>query len=257
MMAGIKTDRPVTCPEMIPMGIGNYGGADGNILVRGIAGLWLVQECRRIWAGKGQDYSFAELAEAAEKETPHRSIIYPESDCFTSPADMVRAIRDFCRNAGEPEPETPGQVVRCILESLALDSEWTLRRLAGYAGVQLERIHIIGGGSRNRLLCQMIADACGTPVTAGPVEATAIGNILLQAKATGALDSLADIPGIVRDSFEVEEFRASEPASCEDARGRFAGLAAAHSARQEKKNPGAEQSRDPTDPSDLSDPGKN
>ena len=224
MMAGIKTDRPVTIPEMIPLGIGNYGGADANILVRGIAGLWLVQECRRIWAGKGKDYSFADLAEAAEEETPNRSIIYPESDRFTNPADMVQAIRDFCRNAGEPEPETPGQIVRCILESLALDSERTLRQLAGYAGVDLDRIHIIGGGSRNKLLCRMIAEACGIPVTAGPAEATAIGNILLQAKATGAVGSLSEIPGIVRDSFELEDFVAGDPAAWEEARERFAAL---------------------------------
>jgi len=207
VMVGCKTTKPVVPPEAIGLGMGNYGGADNNIFIKGVTGLWLLQECRRTWAREGDDYGYEELVEMARAAGgAHASLVQPNDPRFANPDNMVEEIRAFCRGVGDQVPETPGQVARCIFESIAIECQRTLERISEFTGKNFVGINVLGGGSRNRLLNGMIADATGLPVTAGPAEATAIGNILLQAKATGALESLAEAPQVVADSFDLEQF---------------------------------------------------
>ena len=145
----------------------------------------------------------------------------PDDPSFLKPPCMPTAIRDFCRRTGQPEPDSDGALVRCALESLALKYRNVLEQIESLTGETSEVIHVVGGGSQNELLNQFTADACGRPVVAGPVEATALGNVLLQARATGALDSLADIREIVANSTQPTTFTPTAPAAWDDARNRF------------------------------------
>jgi rhamnulokinase len=174
-------------------------------------GLWLVQECRRAWEREGQSYGYDELARLAEASPPGVSLVDPDDASFYFPVHMPAALQDFCRRTGQPVPGEPGAVVRCALESLALRYRWVLECLEALTGQRLEIIHVVGGGSQNSLLCQFAADACDRPVLAGPVEATAIGNILVQAIGLGLLGSLAEAREVVRRSFEVRTFAPQHP----------------------------------------------
>jgi len=174
--------------------------------LKNISALWLVQECRRTWAAQGQGYSYDELTTLARQAPAFQTLVDPSALEFMSPGGMPDRIRRYVRARGQVEPQTPGEFVRCALESLALAYRQVVGQLEQVLGCQLEAIHIVGGGSRNRLLNQFTADAAGLPVIAGPVEATAIGNILVQALALGRLDSLNQARLVVRDSFPLECF---------------------------------------------------
>jgi rhamnulokinase len=173
-------------------------------------GLWIVQECRRTWAAQGQEWSYAELTQLASQATPLLSVVDPDADEFLKPGDMPARIRAFCRRSGQPEPDTPGAIVRCVLESLALKYRWLLERLELVAGQRLAPIYIVGGGAQNQLLNQLTADATGSTVVAGPVEATAAGNLLMQALALGHIGSLAELRGVVRRSFTPQTFEPNQ-----------------------------------------------
>ncbi len=144
-----------------------------------------MQECRRTWAAQGQEWSYAELTQLASQAAPLRRSIDPDADEFLKPGDMPARIRAFCRRSGQPEPDSTGAIVRCVLESLALKYRWLLERLETVAGQRLAPIYVVGGGAQNLLLNQLTADATGRSVVAGPVEATAAGNLLMQALALG------------------------------------------------------------------------
>jgi rhamnulokinase len=165
-----------------------------------------VQECRRAWERAGTTYDYAELMNRGAAAPPFVSIVDPDDAGFILPADMGRALADYCRRTGQPAPADVGATVRCALESLALRYRWVFERLEELTGKRIEVIHIVGGGSQNTLLCQLAADVCDRPVLAGPVEATAIGNVLVQAVGLGVLGSLADAREVVRRSFEVKTF---------------------------------------------------
>ena len=175
-------------------------------LLKNIAGLWLVQECRRAWAAEGVDYSYAQLAELAAAAVPFRSLVHPADERFVAPGGMPQRISDFCIETGQPVPRTPGEFVRCCLESLALAYAENLEQLAALVGTRFHTLHIVGGGSQNELLNQFAADASGMEVVAGPVEATAAGNILVQGIALGHVASLSAARDIVRASFPVKTF---------------------------------------------------
>src|SRR5262249_54066480 len=180
------------------------GGAGGTTrFLKNIMGLWLVQECRRAWERAGTPHGYEELMRQAEAATPIASLVNPNDSSFILPPNMPAAIADFCRRTGQIAPDGIGATVRCALESLALCYRWVLERLEALTNRRIEVIHIVGGGSQNNLLNQFTADACNRPVLAGPVEATATGNVLVQAIGLGALGSLADARGGVRRSFEV------------------------------------------------------
>jgi rhamnulokinase len=206
-LMGVEIPEPQVNEETLAANFTNEGGVGGTVrLLKNIMGLWLVQECRRAWERIGMAYSYEALMRMAEKASPFVSVVNPNDDSFLLPANMPEALAAYCRRTSQPAPADAGATVRCALESLALCYRWVLERLEGLTGKRLETIHIVGGGCQNVLLNQLTADACGRQVVAGPVEATAIGNVLTQAIGLGALGSLADAREVVRRSFEVHTF---------------------------------------------------
>jgi rhamnulokinase len=191
-LVGVETREPILSERARELNFTNEGGVAGTIrFLKNVAGLWLLQECRRRWEHEGRTYTWPDLVALAEQATPLRSVVDPDAPEFVNPDDMPKAIRDFCRRSGQPEPESDGEVVRCCLESLALKHRWVLAALEDLTGRRLDTIRIVGGGCQNRLFCQLTADACQRTVVAGPVEATALGNILVQAVASGYLPDIA------------------------------------------------------------------
>jgi rhamnulokinase len=206
-LMGVELPVPLLGEKALAYNFTNEGGVGGTVrFLKNIMGLWLVQECRRAWERAGTTYDYAELMNRAATAPPFVSIVDPDDAGFILPADMPRALADYCRKTGQPAPADVGATVRCALESLALRYRWVFERLEELTGKRIEVIHIVGGGSQNTLLCQLAADACDRPVLAGPVEATAIGNVLVQAIGLGILGSLADAREVVRRSFEVKTF---------------------------------------------------
>ena len=180
-----------------------------------------MQECRRIWKQDGHEYGWEELTRRAGKATPLASLINPDDPSFSSPKEMPTAIRDYCSRTGQAVPESEGAVIRCALESLALRYRMVLGFLEELVGGRLDTIHIVGGGAQNRLLNQMAADACNRQVIAGPVEATAIGNVMMQAVASGAIGSIAQAREVIKSSFKVQEYVPKHLAHWDEAYERF------------------------------------
>jgi rhamnulokinase len=201
-LVGVEAEAPVITPQSLAHNFTNEGGVAGAVrLLKNVMGLWLLQECRRMWAQAGHDYSYAQLAHLAESAAPFRSLVDPDHVEFLPPGDMPARLRDFCVRTGQPAPDSHAAFVRCIFESLALKYRWVIEKLEALRGHPLEVIHVVGGGSQNALLCQLTADATGRPVIAGPAEATALGNALVQMMALGHLASLAEARQVVQDSF--------------------------------------------------------
>lgn len=221
-LLGLELDAPILTDRCRELNFTNEIGFGGSVrLLKNIVGLWLVQECRREWAGAGQEFDYATLAQLAAEAEPFRSLINPGDPRFTQADGMPERIAAYCRATSQPLPETPGQFIRCALESLALQYRRVLRQAEELAGAKVERLHIVGGGSKNALLNQFAADACGVPVIAGPAEATAIGNILVQAIALGHLSSLAAGREVVGASFETVRHEPREAAQWQVAWERF------------------------------------
>ncbi|WP_030622986.1 rhamnulokinase [Streptomyces sclerotialus] len=196
-LAGLELDAPVLTEESRAANFTNERGVDGTTrYLRNIMGMWLLEECRREWGGTG----LAALLDAAAEATPFTALIDPDDPVFLAPGDMPARIAAALERTGQPVPRTRGGIVRCVLESLALAHRRTLREAAALAGRPLRRIHLVGGAARNALLCQWTADATGLPVTAGPAEATALGNLLLQARAHGVVDSLSEMRALVAEN---------------------------------------------------------
>ncbi len=222
-LLGVELDAPELSPRAFELNLTNEGGVDGTYrLLKNIMGLWLVQECRRSFANGGSASDYPALVRAAEEAPAFRSLIDPDDARFLCPADMPAAIAQFCRETGQPVPGTEGEFIRCALESLALRYATVRNWLTEMTGTFSGAVNIVGGGSRNRLLNQFTANACKRPVLAGPVEATVLGNVLVQARACGELSSLADIRRVARESSEVEEIRPEHDESWSDARERYA-----------------------------------
>jgi rhamnulokinase len=226
-LMGVEISRPIINEDAARLNFTNEGGISNTIrLLKNIGGLWLLQESRRQWARSGQEHSWEALLAQAETATPFRSIIDPDATDFLAPGHMVDAIAAYCRRTSQPAPEQVGEVVRCALESLALRYRWTLAALEELVGHRLATIRIVGGGSQNRTLCQLTADACQRPVVTGPVEATALGNVMVQAMATGHLGSLAEAREAVAASIPQEYFTPGPTTGWDDAYGRFQQLLA-------------------------------
>jgi rhamnulokinase len=202
-LMGVEIDEPVVTPKALELTLTNEVGVEGKVrLLKNIAGLWLVQECRRAWILEGKEYTYAELTEMAAGADPFLAVIDP--DQFLDPGHMPERIAAYCRRTGQPVPERPGQFVRVCLESLALRYRQVLESLEALVGFDIEVIHIVGGGSRNGLLNRFVAEATARTVVAGPSEATAAGNILVQAMGAGEISGLSQIRQVVRDSFDLE-----------------------------------------------------
>lgn len=221
-LMGVELAEPLIEEQALAYDFTNEGGVGGTIrFLKNVAGLWLLQECRRQWQREGQDYGWEELMVLGEQAEAFRSLIDPDDPDFIHPGDMPGAIRAWCRHHGQPAPETVGQVVRCILESLALRYRWILGSVERVVARRMEVIRIVGGGSQNRLLNQFTASACGRPVAAGPVEATALGNVMMQAIATGHLGGIDEGRQALAASFPRQTFTPQTPAAWDDAYGRW------------------------------------
>lgn len=222
-LMGLELPAPVINAQCLAMNFTNEGGVGGTVrLLKNIAGLWLIQECRRVWNSHGQNLNWVQLGRMADEAQPLASIIDPDDPKLLAPVDMPQAIRDLCRESGQPVPESEGGVVRCALESLAMKYRVVLERLERLADTSIRTIHVVGGGAQNRQLCQMTADACGRQVIAGPVEATAIGNVMMQAIAAGEVKSIAQARDIIRQSFAVETYEPRDTDRWEAAYRQFA-----------------------------------
>jgi rhamnulokinase len=210
-LMGVEIDEPIINAKSLALNYTNEGGVGGTIrFLKNIMGLWLVQECRRAWQREGREFSYAELTKMAAESPPLQSIVPPDHGPFGAPGEMPKKIAEYCTKTGQRVPALPGEFVRTCLDSLALAYRKTLDGLEDVLGRRMNVIHIVGGGTQNELLTQMAADACGRTVIAGPVEATAIGNILVQAMATGDVKSIADLRAIVRNSFDVKRYEPRE-----------------------------------------------
>ncbi len=221
-LMGIESPRPVINDQVLKLNFTNEGGVAGTIrLLKNITGLWLVQECRRIWNLAGRNWDWEDLNKLSAAAKPLVSFINPDSQDLMAPNDMPEAIRQFCRRTGQPVPTDEGAVLRCALDSLAMKFRQVLGMCEELAGGRIETIHIVGGGTKNRQLCQATADACGRRVVAGPVEATAIGNVMMQAVSAGDVASVAEAREVIRRSFDVDQYEPENTAAWDDAYGRF------------------------------------
>jgi rhamnulokinase len=205
---GAEVHEPCLTEKALEYNFTNEGGVFGTWrLSKNILGLWLIQECKRTWASHGENLSYDEITGLASEAKPFLAVINPDDNSFLHPGDMPERIRKYCADTNQTLPQTKGEIVRVALEGIALKYRWVLERLEELAAKQFAPIHIFGGGTKNRLLNQFTADATGRVVVTGPVEATAIGNVLMQAIGLNHLDSLNDARAVVRASFDVEEYQ--------------------------------------------------
>ncbi len=221
-LMGVEVPHPIINDATYRYNFTNEGGVLGTTrLLKNIMGLWLVQECRRTWARGGRDYEYFELVPRAEAARPFACLIDPDDPSFFAPGDMPARIAAFCARTGQAPPDEEGAFIRCCLESLALKYRWCVERLEEIAGTRIQAIHIVGGGSKNVLLNQFTADATGRVVYAGPVEATAMGNLLVQAMGRGRLASIADLRSVVARSFPVTTFEPRDSRAWDEPAARF------------------------------------
>lgn len=205
-LAGVELPGPVLTPASRAANFTNEAGVDGTVrYLRNVMGLWLLQECLRAWPGS----DLADLLKAAEAERPFAAVVNPDEPAFLPPGDMPGRIAAECRRTGQEPPSSPPAFVRCVLESLALGHRRAVRQAAELSGRDVEVVHLVGGGSRNELLCRLTADACGLPVVAGPAEATALGNVLVQARAAGLVSGLAEMRALAATAQPLRVFEPS------------------------------------------------
>jgi rhamnulokinase len=224
-LVGIESDQPIVNDATYRENLTNEGGVEGSFRVlRNIAGLWLLNECRRVWSEAGRSYEFSELVELARSAPGLRSLIDPNDSRFIEPGDMPARIASYCRDTGQEAPRDDAAIVRCVLESLALKHAETVDLLAGVSGRELEELHVVGGGANNDLLCTWTAQATGRPVLAGPSEATLVGNLLVQAVALGEISSIREGRELVRRSFVPTTYEPTADVAWQEARERFTDL---------------------------------
>jgi rhamnulokinase len=207
-LMGVENRRPVINPKSFEYNFANEGGAHGTFrFLKNIMGLWLLQQCRKTWSKLGQEVTYADLVEMSLLTKPFKTFIDPDYMGFYNPVDMPTAIDKYCESTGQESPQVIGEYVSTILEGLAFKYRMVLDQLLEVSGKKIRKIHIIGGGAQNRLLCQYTANVTGLPVIAGPIEGTAAGNLLMQAMALGYLNSLTEIREVIRNSFDTEIYK--------------------------------------------------
>jgi rhamnulokinase len=221
-LVGVEVAQPILSERARELNFTNEGGVAGTIrFLKNVGGLWLLQECRRHWQREGHDYSWPDLVALAAEASPLRCVVDPDAPDFLNPAEMRVALQAYCRRTNQPEPESVGELVRCCLESLALKYRWVMSALEELLGRKLETIRVVGGGSQNEVLCRLTADACGRVVIAGPVEATALGNILVQAIARGHLPDVAAGRRAIAASVEQTTYQPAPSSDWNEAFSRF------------------------------------
>lgn len=225
-LIGVERQEPLATPEAMEHNYTNEWGAYGTYrFLKNIMGMWLIQEVRKDY---GKQHSYAELVELAEAATPLRSLINCNDDRFLNPAQMTEEIRQYCRETNQPVPGTPGEVARCIFDSLALSYDVYLQELTRLTGQKPKKLHIVGGGANNELLCQWTADVAGILVEAGPTESTALGNLLVQMISSGAIRDISEGRELIRRSFSIRTYvpHGNHADEIAEARKRFAALLA-------------------------------
>lgn len=225
-LIGVERDAPLATQEAMERNYTNEWGAYGTYrFLKNIMGMWLIQEVRKDY---GKQYSFAELVTLAEEVSPFRSLISCNDDRFLNPRQMTEEIRRYCAETGQPVPETPGEVARCIFDSLALSYDFYIKELERLTGEKINTLHIVGGGANNELLCQLTADVLGIAVEAGPTESTALGNLAVQMVSCGVISNIGEAREIIRRSFAVRSYAPQpvDPEAIAEARSRFAALTA-------------------------------
>ena len=216
-LMGIEVKDAIINQKSYNMNFTNEGGIEGTTrFLKNICGMWLLERCRKEWDAT-QNYSYPELIEAALAVPAFRSLINPDAPCFANPSSMIEAIRHYCLETNQPVPETYGEITRCIFDSLALRYKQVFGYLQDMAPFNIEKLHIIGGGSKNNQLNQFTCNAVGVPVVAGPSEGTAIGNIMLQAKANGLVKDIAEMRQLISTSIETALFTPEQPEAWEEA----------------------------------------
>ena len=226
-LVGIEATRPIINEKSREHNFTNEMGYGGTIrFLKNVIGLWIVQECRREWAKAGRQYTYEQLTKMAQQAEPLKCLIDPQDARFLKPNDMPGKIASYCRETNQNLPKTPGEIIRCVLESLALAYCNVLHEICDITGRNLKELHIVGGGSKNELLNQLSANAARVRVVAGPSEATAIGNLLIQAVALNHLSSIADVRRVVRHSFPVRTYVPMEESTWQRAYDRFQDLMA-------------------------------
>jgi rhamnulokinase len=215
---GIESPHPIVSQKTLELNFTNEGGVEGTTrFLKNIMGMWLIQETQRIWEERGTKYSWSEMVELAQLSEPFQFLINPDDPMFLNPRDMTQAVRDFCYQTAQGSPKSHGETIRCIYDSLALKYRFTFEQICEATNQTFEVIHIIGGGANNQFLNQLTADATGLRVVAGPTEATSIGNIMVQAKALGYVNSLNEIRQIVANSFDLVEYHPKAELDWEEA----------------------------------------
>jgi rhamnulokinase len=221
-LLGTEMDGPLLSRETLELEFSNEGGVGGTYqLLKNIMGLWLLQECKREWDEQGSEIGFPELVRLAEQAVPFRSLVHPDDPRFFSPGGMADKIRSFCQETNQPIPQSEGEIVRCLLESLALRYRQALEQAERLTGRVYGGLHMVGGGIQNRLLCSFTANAIGKPVWAGPIEASAIGNMLMQLVALGECKDLREARELVAASFPIDVHEPTASAEWEAAYAAF------------------------------------
>jgi len=221
-LMGIESPAPVVNDLVMRLNFTNEGGVGNTFrLLKNIAGLWLVQECRRVWNLSGRQWDWEDLNRLSAAAKPLVAFVNPDARDFLAPTDMPEAIRRFAQKTSQPVPADEGAVLRSALDSIAMKFRQVLGMCEELSGRRIDSIHIVGGGTKNRQLCQAAADACGRPVLAGPVEATAIGNLMVQAVAQGDVAGIAEAREVIRNSFPVQQYEPQNTPAWDDAYGKF------------------------------------
>ena len=224
-LIGMEIDEPLINDAVYDANITNEGGVEGTYrLLKNVAGMWLVEQSRQTWASRGRDYNYAAMGGMAKEATPFLSLIDPDDPLFLPQGDMPKWIQQYCQQTGQTIPADEGQILRIIYESLALKYRYVLDKLIALTGRDVERLHIIGGGSQNRLLCQMTANAIGREVIAGPVEATALGNAIVQMIANGDFANVTEAREVVSRSQNQTRYTPENAAAWQEAFQRFQNL---------------------------------
>jgi rhamnulokinase len=221
-LVGLEMDQPVLTSAALAANVTNEGGVYGTYrLLKNVMGLWILQQCRATWAAAGEEFSYAELVKLAAAADPYTAVFNPNDPIFLQPGNHPQHIRDICQRTGQPFPKTVGTVVRSVLESLALAYREVLDVVTAVAHKPVSVLHIVGGGTQNELLNQMTANATGLPVVTGPIEATVIGNALVQLISLGELANLAQARQILAGMSELKRYEPQETAVWDDAYGRY------------------------------------
>ncbi|MBZ0292884.1 MAG: rhamnulokinase [Anaerolineae bacterium] len=224
-LIGLELTEPVISDESYAANVTNEGGVYGTYrFLKNVMGLWLAQQCRVTWHAEGKDYSYNDLTRLAASADPFVSLIDPDDPRFLPPGDMPARIREFCSQTGQPVPQTDAEVIRIVYESLALKYRYVLDKMAEITGKPIDRLHIIGGGSQNKLLNQMTASAIGRTVITGPVEATALGNAIVQFISLGEIADLGQARAILSETLDTEHYEPGDQSAWEDAFIRFTTL---------------------------------